>query len=334
MTELDVLIATDAHDSVDTMAEQAVVSEELGYDRVSMGEATGWNNVALLSVIAERTDEIGLSNDVFSPYSRTPGLLAQTGAAMQEVTDGRYRMGLGTSSPDIVERWHGLDFDRPLRRLREAIDVLHEAYEGGRVTYDGEIFDLDGLRLTESPPDPEPPLDVAVLGPKAVELTGRFADGWVPQLFTSDGLRNRLADLQRGADLGGRDPGELRVAPILRCFALEDRERARELGRRSISFLIGAYGPYYRQSVARQGYEDVTEEIHAAWQERDTDAMAAALPEELLDELAAVGTPEEVRERVENYAAIDGVDAVRIGFLTDQTLEEQATTLETLAELT
>ena len=103
-------------------------------------------------------------------------------------------------------------------------------------------------------PEPEPSIDLAVLGPKATELTGRFADSWVPQLFTPDGLRDRLGDLERGAELGDRDANDVRVSPVLRCWAMEDGEAAREQARESIAFLIGAYGPYYRQSIAEQGF--------------------------------------------------------------------------------
>lgn len=330
MVELDVLINVDEHESIDSIAEQAALAEELGYARVSMGETTGWNNVVLLTVIAERTETIGIGNDVFSPYSRSPALLGQTGAAMQEVSDGRYRMGLGPSSPALVEQWHGLEFNQPLRRLRETIEIVQKSYEGNQLNYDGDIFNIGGLRLNEVP-DQAPPVDVAVLGPKAVELTGRFADGWIPQLFTPDGLQARLEDLRRGAGLGDRDPEKIRVSPIIRCCALDDRERARSIARRMVSFLIGAYGPYYRKSIARQGYEDVAEEIRAGWEDRDTDAMATALPDSLLDQLTAAGTADEVRERVALYGSQDDVDAVRVGFFTDMTREEENNTLEVLS---
>ncbi len=107
-------------------------------------------------------------------------------------------------------------------------------------------------------------------------MAGRFGDGWAPQLFTKDGLRNRLEDLERGAELGGKDLSDLRVAPIVRGIASADREAARSKARSTVAFLLGAYGPYYGNSVAEQGYPDVVDEIRAAWEERDTDAMARA----------------------------------------------------------
>ena len=333
MTKYDLLLNVPDHPSLDSVAEQVRHAEDLGFDRVSSGETTDWNLVTTLTILAERTDDIGLSNDVFSPYSRSPALLGQTAAALAEATDGRFRLGLGTSSPALVEQWHGAAFDRPLRRLRETIEIVRQVLSGDRVDYDGDLYQLGGLKLTAGVPADPIPIDIAALGPKTVELTGRFADGWVPQLFTPEGLRDRLDDLHRGATLGDRDPEELRVAPILRCVAMADRERARDLARASVAFLIGAYGPYYRQSIIEQGYEDVATSIREAWEAGERDRMAEELPDDLLDKLAAAGTPAEVRDRIQTFAGIDGVDAVRVGFVTRLPIEHQYGTMGAVASL-
>lgn len=330
---LDLVLMTDDHNEIDSIAEQARLAEEHGFSYVTMGETTGWNIVPVLTVIAERTDKIGITDDVLSPYSRAPTTIGQTALTMHEITDGRFRLGLGTSSPALAKRWHATDFDQPLRRLRETIDVIREVYTGGKVTYDGEIFDLGGLSYERSTPEEPPAIDVAALGPKGTELTGRFADGWVPQLFTPDGLEERLEDLERGAELGDRSTEEIRVSPIIRCFSSEDPEQARAVGRKMIAFLIGAYGPFYGNSVAEQGYEQEVSEIRAAWEDRDTTAMAEALPEELLDSLAAFGTPAAVRERLETFAEIDGVDAIRVGFVSGMSQEDKEQTLEAVEPL-
>jgi coenzyme F420-dependent oxidoreductase len=331
--DLDLLLSVGDHPSLDSVAEQTIHAEEMGFARVSLGETTGWNAVTTLTCIGERTESIGLSNDVFSPYSRSPALLGQTAAGVQEVTGGRYRLGLGPSSPALVEGWHGDRFERPLRRVRETIEIVRAVLSGERVSYDGEVFDLDGLALGCPTPESETPIDLSVLGPKATELAGRFADGWVPQLFTPKGLSDRLADLDRGADLGGRESDELRVSPILRCCAMDDGAAAREHARESIAFLIGAYGPYYRQSIAAQGHEDVARAIREAWEAGERDRMAAELPDDLLEDLVAAGTPEEVRATIERFADIGGVDAVRVGFLTRGSIDEQYRTMEAIAPL-
>jgi len=330
---LDLVLGADDHDSLDSLAGMARRAEDRGFARVSAGETTGRDMVTTFAVVGERTGSIGISTDVLSPYARAPTTLAQTALTLDEATGGRFRLGVGTSSPAIAERWHGADFDRPLRRLRETIDVIREVYDGGDVDYDGEIYDVGGLSYDRPVPEDPPGIDVAALGPTATELAGRFGDGWVPQLFTPDGLRDRLGDLRRGADLGNRSAGDLRVAPLVRCCAHENREYARGLTRGTVAFLIGAYGPFYGNSVARQGHEGAVEGIREAWNEGDTAAMAERLPDDLLDRLAAAGTPEEVRERVERFQSIDGVDAVRIGFVQGTSEEDKVATLDAVAAL-
>ncbi|ELY50365.1 TIGR04024 family LLM class F420-dependent oxidoreductase [Natronolimnohabitans innermongolicus] len=330
---LDLVVMTGDHDSHGSIVDRARRAEELGYSRVSMGEATGWSIVPTLSLIASRTDEIGISNDVFSPYGRSPAVLAQTTLALYDLSGSRYRLGLGPSSPALTEQWHGASFDRPLRRLRETLELIRTICTDGTSAYEGEIFDLDGLSYDRERPETPPSIDLATLGPKATELTGRFADGWVPQLFSTTGLEERLDDLERGLELGGRDSSDVRVSPILRCIASEDRERARAKARSMLAFLIGAYGPYYGDSVASQGYEDAVDAVRAAWNDGDTAGMADALPEAVVDEFAAAGTPDEVRSQVTRYADVDGVDAVRVGFVGGMTDAEKETTMTALAEL-
>lgn len=316
---------------LESTVEQIQYAEELGYEYLSLGETTGIDGITLLTLLAERTERIGLSNDVFSPYSRSPALLGQSALALHQVSGGRNRLGLGTSSPALVERWHGIDYERPLRRLREAIEIIRQVYSGQRLDYDGEIFQVGGLQYANEVPENPPPIDVAALGPKTVELAGRFADGWVPQFFTPEGIEERLEDLRRGAELGDRDPDDVRVALTFRACASEDRERARQLGRNQVAFMLGRYGPYYRQSVAQQGWEDVTSEIKQAYEDGDDEAAVAAVPDELLDGLVAAGTPDEVRDTVDKFRQIDGVDALRISFFAGMDREQQDRTLEVLA---
>jgi len=311
--------------------EQVQYAEELGYEYVSLGETTGIDGVTLLTTLAERTEEIGLTNDVFSPYSRSPALLGQSALSLHQVSGGRNRLGLGTSSPALAERWHGLDYDQPLRRLRETIEIIRQVNSGERLDYDGEIFQIGGLQYANEVPDDPPAIDVAALGPKTVELAGRFADGWTPQFFTPEGLEDRLEDLRRGAELGDRDPDDVRVALTFRACAHEDRERARQLGRNQVAFMIGRYGPYYRQSVAQQGWEDVTQNVKEAYDAGDDEAAVAAVPDELLDDLVAAGTPDEVRETVDEFRQVEGLDALRIAFFAGMTREEEDRTLEVLA---
>lgn len=328
---LDVSIPLTSLDGDERSISFAQAAESGEYAYVSMPEVTGPSAVAVQGALAAATENIGITNDVMSPLVRSPTLLGQTAAALQQLSGGRYRLGLGASSPALVKQWHGRSFDRPLRTLREAIEIINTVLAGERVDYSGEIFDLGGLEPEFAAVEPKPPIDVASLGPKSVEMTGRFADGWVPQLFTPTGLEQRLNDLKYGAELAGRSLADIRVTPTYRCCVLSDRERARSLARRHLVFMLTAYGPYYRESVARQGWGDVTEQIYAKWHEGDKAGANEALPDDLMDSLVGAGTPEEVRERIRQFTDIDAVDAVRISFVSGQELEELEQTRDELA---
>lgn len=328
--EIDVTLTPNRHDSLDGLTSVAQDTEELGFDAVGFGETTGWDSIALLTILADRTETIRIADDVIGPFSRSPGQIAQAAASIQSLAEGRFRLGLGTSSPALVEGWHGRTFERPLRRMRETIDIVKQAIAGDTVTYDGEVFTPRGFQL-DLPTPVEVPIDVAALGPKGVELAGRFADGWVPQLFTPAGLERRLEDLRRGAELGDRDPDSLRTSLLLRACVLEDGERARQLGRQHVAFMISLYGPFYRQSIAEQGYEEMVEEVRGHWQDGDRKAAIAAVDDEVLDGLVACGAPQEVNDIIDEFAAIDGCDAVRVGWVGPADDAAIETTLQAVA---
>jgi len=328
---LDVTLPVAAQPSLDAIAEQAQRAESLGYDRVWLPETWGRDAITVLATIAERTESVGVGASVLPVYSRSPAILGQSAATLQELSGGRFRLGLGPSGPIVIENWHGVEYREPLRYTRETVEVVSAVLSGEVVDYDGEFFDLSGFRLRCDAPEPAPAVDVSGMGPKAVELAGRFADGWHALMLTRDGMAERLADLRRGADLGGRDPDDVRVMRTLGCLALPDGERARDLARQHLAFYVGGMGTFYRESLARQGYEDVAHEVAQRWGSGEREAATAAVTDELLDELAAVGTAEQTRERLEGWEAVDGVDAVSVSFPRGASHEEMVATMEALA---
>ena len=327
----DVHLPVAAQDSLADLTRLSERAEQLGYDRVWMPETWGRDAVTTLAAIAERTDEIGIGTSIANVYSRSPALLGQTAATLQELSDGRFRLGLGPSGPILIAGWHGVDFDRPLRRTREYVEIVRNVLAGEPLEYDGEVFQLSGFRLRSSAPAVTPPLDVAGMGPKSVELAGRFGDGWHAIVMSRAGVADRIGDFERGTDLGDRSRDDQRVMLSLPCCALSDGERARDLVRQHLAFYVGGMGTFYRDALARQGYEDVAREISERWANRDRDGAAAAIGEGLLDDLAAAGTPEHAREQFAAFAAIEGLDAVSVSFPRGASVEEIEATLDALA---
>jgi coenzyme F420-dependent oxidoreductase len=314
MTARDLFLPVAAQSSVATFVEWSQQGEQLGYDRVWMPETWGRDAVSILATVASRTDHIGVGTSVANVYSRSPALLGQTAATLQELSDGRFRLGVGPSGPILVDGWHGIEYERPLRRTRETIDIIRAVLRGETVEYDGDIFQLSGFRLRHDPPEPLPPIDAAGMGPTSVELAGRFGDGWHALMLTPDGLRERLDDFHHGADLGDSDPDEQRVTVSVTCCALDDRERARRLVRDHLAFYVGAMGTFYREALGAQGYEETANEIAHHVANRDNEQAMAAIDDELLDAFAVAGTPDQCRKRLRAFERIDGVDAVSVSF--------------------
>jgi coenzyme F420-dependent oxidoreductase len=327
----DVYLPVAAQPDIETFVAFAKQAEQRGYERVWCPETWGRDAVTILTAVAERTDEIGIGSSILNVYSRSPALLGQTAATIQELSGGRFRMGLGPSGPILVEGWHGADFESPLRYTRETIEIVKTVVRGEPLEYEGSIHELSGFRLRFDPPDPAPPIDAGGMSPKSVELAGRFADGWHGLMLTQEGLRDRIADFERGGELGDRERSDQRVTLALPCIALDDRERARELARNHLAFYVGGMGTFYREALERQGYEDEAKTIAAEWANRNKEAAMDAISDELLDEIGAAGTPEEVRERVSEFERIDGVDAINVSFPRAAEPAEIEATIDALA---
>jgi len=328
--DIEVALPVAAQPSLEALVEMGVWAEELGYERLWLPESWGRDAVTTLATIAERTDDIGISNNVFPVYSRSPALTGQTAATLQDASEGRFRLGLGVSSPFVIEQWHGMEFERPLRRLREYVEIVRAVHNGEPVNYDGELFDLSGFRLRCDPPEPVPPIDLATLGPKALELTGRFADGWQGALFTRDGLSQRLDHLRRGADLGDRSLDDIRVKIGQTACVLDDTDRARELVTQHLAFYIGGMGTFYRDALADEGREELAHKIYDAWQADERGHAMELVAEHLLDQAAAFGTREQAQRALEKRRELDGVNAVSVTFPRGASIEQIKHTIEAL----
>ncbi len=331
MTERTIHLPVAARPRIADIVSLAQLAEDRGYRRAWLPETWGRDAATVLSAIAERTDEIGIGPSILNVYSRSPTLVGQTAASLQELSDGRLRLGIGPSGPAVIEGWHGQSFERPLRRTREYVEIIQQVLSGETVNYSGDIFTIGGFRLRSDPPEETVPIDAAGMGPKSVELAGRFADGWHALMLTPDGIRDRLEDLRRGAELGDRDPDDPQVTLSLTCAVSEDGERARTLARQHLAFYVGGMGTFYREALSRQGYEETAEEVASAWGNGDQEGAVAAIGDDLLADLGAVGTPEEAREQLREFETIDGVDRVAVSFPRGAEQDELEATIDALA---
>jgi coenzyme F420-dependent oxidoreductase len=305
-------------------------AEALGYDSVWVGESWGRDGFTWLTQLACHTSRIQLATGIATVFSRSPALIAQSVASLDEISAGRVVLGLGTSGPIVIENWHGLPFDRPLRRTREYIEIVRLILSGDRVNYQGELFQLKGFRLPFTPVRPKVPIYVAALGPHNLRLTGELADGWLPIYLDTHHLQEFQRDLERGAQRAGRGLDAIDVAPYILSCVSEDVTAARALVKAHLAYYIGGMGTFYAHLIARYGFADEAQRVRQAWAQHDRQAAARLVTDAMVARLAICGSPAEGRTQLERYR-VAGVTLPIVSFAHGASREMIRQTLEGLA---
>jgi F420-dependent oxidoreductase-like protein len=265
------------------------LAEERGYETVFVPESWGHDAVTTLTELAVHTQRIRLGTGILPIWSRSPALLAMTAASLDELSGGRFILGLGISGPVVIQDWHGIPFERPIQRTREAIAIIRLALAGHRVTHDGEIFQVQRFRLEIDAPRPRIPVYIASIGPKNLQLTGEVADGWLPIYCSPEGLALMREEVAAAAAAAGRDPATIEVAPyILACHA-EDPEVARRLVRSHLAYYIGGMGTFYFNLMQRSGFGPEAVSIQSAWKRGDRPGAAKLVSDAMLEALSLTG---------------------------------------------
>jgi F420-dependent oxidoreductase-like protein len=286
-------------------------AERLGYDSVWTAEAYGSDAATILAWLAQATETIKLGSAIFQMPGRSAAMTAMTAATIDQLSDGRMLLGIGSSGPQVAEGWHGQRFARQLQRTREYVDVVRMALARERVEYHGETLELplpDGpgkaLKLTIAPVQERIPIYVAAIGPKNTTLTAEIADGWIPTLFSPEHVGEFRPLLEEGFARAGGGKGleDFDIAPTVTVMVSDDRESARDAMRHYIALYVGGMGSrkqnFYNQLVQRYGYEAAAQEVQDLYLEGRKDEAAAALPGELIDTLTLCGPADVVRDRL------------------------------------
>src|SRR5438045_5329006 len=195
-------------------------AERLGYDSVWTAEAYGSDAATILGWIAGLTSTIKIGSAIFQMPGRSPAMTAMTAATLDQLSDGRMLLGIGSSGPQVSEGWHGVRFGSQLARTREYIEVVRKTLARERLEYSGDHVTLplpDGpgkaLKLTIAPVQDSIPIYLAAIGPKNTALAGEVADGWIPTLVAPEHLPELRRSLEEGAAKHGRPLGGVDTAP-------------------------------------------------------------------------------------------------------------------------
>lgn len=283
------------------LVETAGLAEELGYHSIWVPEMWGRDAFSILGLIAANTKRIRLATGIIPVFSRSPALIAQTIATLDEISGGRMMLGLGTSGPVVIEDWHGVSFEKPLQRTKECVEIIKMILRGERVDYKGEIFSLKGFRLQFKPLRNDIPVLVAAIGPKNIRLAGEVADGWIPFLIPKESLKDAGKELLQGARSRGREKDKIMVCPYIAASVSQDAESAKKVVAEHIAYYIGGMGTYYFNTVSRYGFGDEANDIKKAWESGNKSEAVQAVSERMLDSLSVSGTPEHGRSIVADY---------------------------------
>lgn len=292
-------------------------AEQLGVDSVWVPEVWGYDALTGLAYLAAGTSTITLGTFVVQLGSRSPALLATSALSLQELSGGRFVLGVGSSGPRVMEGWHGVPFRKPVQTTRETIEILRTVCRGERLTHDGEIYplplpDSSGTALVPMVRPAHVPVYNAAMGPANLALTGELADGWLGNAFMPEAADTFLAPIRDGALRTGRDPAELDlVAPVAVEFTA-DTAGADAAARRhadGYAFTIGAMGSggaggrnFYNDAFTRLGYGQQVARVVELWQSGRRDEARAAVPIDLGRLTNLVGTDDWIIERVRAYA--------------------------------
>ena len=188
----------------------AVEAERLGVDSAWTAETWGYDGATPLAYLAAKTSRLRLGTGILQVGTRTPALTAMTALALASLSGDRFLLGLGVSGPQVIEGWHGVRFAKPLKRLRETVEIVRKITHGERLVFQGEVYqiplaDSEGKPLISSvPPRPKLPVYLATLGPKSLELTGELADGWLGTSFIPEHASMFFDSIAAGAKHVGR----------------------------------------------------------------------------------------------------------------------------------
>jgi alkanesulfonate monooxygenase SsuD/methylene tetrahydromethanopterin reductase-like flavin-dependent oxidoreductase (luciferase family) len=280
--------------------ELAEIAEERGFGAVWKGESNSTDPIVLLSAMAARTRTIRLGTAIYHVFGRSPVTMGIQAATFNDLSDGRLLLGLGVANKTIAG-WHNGTFQRPLRLIREYVDVTRAVARGERIDYDGEIYNTHGFKLSWRPSHPELKIFFAGLGEQMTHLAGRVGEGIVVNMANPPMVRQIVTNVRDGAAKAGRDPSQVEMIVKVRACVSPDRERAVARLKQVLTFY--SLADHYRDMIASMGFAEESARIREAYASGGFKAAQACITDGMVEGLPTVAarSADEVRERVQPY---------------------------------
>ncbi|MBI4639223.1 MAG: LLM class flavin-dependent oxidoreductase [Candidatus Tectomicrobia bacterium] len=289
--------------------ERVKVMDEVGVDTIWVTEAGGMGGdrdaFSLLTLLAERTTKVKLGTDIISPYGRTPAMIAQHFATLDEFSEGRMVIGMGVARPEAIEQWHGVPYAPAATRLKESIEIIKRILAHEPLVYQGKLFHFSaGYRLHFRPYRPHIPIFIAAISPKSRRLTAKLADGWLQTTLPIDHMADEVKAFREMVMGEGRDPKSITIQSPAGVVITNHVEKAKASAKATVASYMTH--PFYAEQVARCGFRDDVEKVQKAWND-GAKAAAQAVPDRLLDVLRCIGSLEKCQEWLKRQAE-SGID--------------------------
>ena len=288
------------------IADCAERAEALGYESVWVAEGHGGDQFAILAACALRTRRVRIGTAISSVYVRTAPTIAMAAAAVDDLSGGRFVLGLGSSHRVQVEPEHGVVYSRPLGRVRDTVAVVRGLLRDGEVGHAGQTIRIDRFDLWFEPLRREIPIYLSALFPKMTELCGEVADGVILARSTLGSAARARAHVAAGAARAGRDADSVEIASLLPASVASNREEALAAARPGLAFYAGFF-PRYNRLLAESGFPVEAAAVAKAWSAGDRAGAERAVTDEMIAATGIAGTPAECPDRIEAYRA-SGLD--------------------------
>ncbi|HXU10085.1 MAG TPA: LLM class flavin-dependent oxidoreductase, partial [Blastocatellia bacterium] len=274
-------------------------ADACGYDSFWLPEAWEREAFTLLTELALRTERIHLGTGIINVFSRSPALIAMSAATLDEISGGRFRLGLGTSGVRVIEDFHGISYQKPLTRLKETVQIIRALLSGDSIHFNGDCFKLSRFKLGFKPVRSDIPIYVAGLSQKSLRQIGEIADGWLPTHWPRTKLSDGIAEIRQGAEAAGRDANQIEIAPLVNVVVSDDLARARNSARLPLAYYIGGMGDYYHAALSRLGFGAEADRVRELWQAGRPKEAIRAVSDEMIDSIAICGPLDLCRRRLD-----------------------------------
>jgi probable F420-dependent oxidoreductase len=273
-------------------------AERLGYEDAWSYETFQGDAITPVAAAAALTERMRLGTAIVPVFTRPPALVAISAASMQQLSGGRFILGVGISTPTIVQQWMGIPYETPVTRLRETVAALRAAFTGQKVTVDGKTVKINGFRLG-MPLETPPPLYVGAQGEQMLRIAGELGDGAIVNYITPETFPRLLGYIREGAAKAGRPSANLDIA----CRILVATDGEEEIVRRNLRRELTAYVtvPQYNKYFQWIGYENEAGAALEAWNAGDRKKALSLIPDHMVESIYVFGTPERIVKRLRDY---------------------------------